>query len=412
MLDIESIFSSEGLLSRGLVRYEVRGGQQDLAKQVMQAYDQDRVLLAEADLQVTLVKGMGNYFCQRKFDEVVQEVETLTPQEQKSLQKLEMFAETTSEGSVSDVTFPLPSGIWSKVSAERNSCTHVQCPHFKGCFFFRARKQVAESQVLVINHHLLVSELAMRMRSDFKEEKSILPKSYRIILDEAHHLEEIALESFSVKIDRLDLIRYLGRIYSEFQPQKSRLGLFKAELSKKRNCFSKALALLLEVEIPSQKKIALKSIEELFDKVENFCEEHLSKEKGSEMRERRWRLSSKEAVIASWKEGLQGSFAAVQKEWGKLFSLLKQLKDEALIDLSDGDKESLSIHLIALEFTENYLTQKLSELEAFTTVHDEKSRVRWIETSSPLAMKNSMFQSTFAIIFSRRSKRLFYVALL
>ena len=119
MLDIESIFSPQGLLSKSLKGYELRGEQKDLALQVMQAYEQDHVLLAEAatgvgkswaylvpallwaasrreatiisthtialqeqlikkdipflldllqlDLQVTLVKGMSNYFCFRKF---------------------------------------------------------------------------------------------------------------------------------------------------------------------------------------------------------------------------------------------------------------------------------------------------------------------------------------------------------
>ena len=272
MLNIESIFSSEGLLNKSLKGYELREEQKELALQVMQAYDQDRVLLAEAatgvgkswaylipallwaasrreatiisthtialqeqlikkdipflldllqlDLQVTLVKGMSNYFCFRKFDEVEQEASVLSSGEQEELKKLERFSETSCEGSISNVSFPLSPGMWDKVAAERSSCTHMQCPHFKQCFFFKARKQVSESQILVINHHLLVSEISMRMRSDFKEEKSILPKTYRIILDEAHHLEEIALESFSVKIDRLDLIRHLGRIYSECQPQK------------------------------------------------------------------------------------------------------------------------------------------------------------------------------------------------
>ncbi len=441
MLNIESIFSSEGLLNKSLKGYELREEQKELALQVMQAYDQDRVLLAEAatgvgkswaylipallwaasrreatiisthtialqeqlikkdipflldllelDLQVTLVKGMSNYFCLRKYDEVVQEASLLSLNEQEDLRKLDRFAETTVEGSISNVSFSLSPGMWDKVAAERGSCTHMQCPHFKQCFFFKARKQVAESQILIINHHLLVSELAMRMRSDFREEKSILPKSYRIILDEAHHLEEIALESFSVKIDRLDLIRYLGRIYSEFQPQKSRLGLLTQDLSQKKSVLSKTLILLLDIDVPAQKKIALNSIEELFTKIEQFCENHLSKakEQSSESRERRWRFSSKEAELDAWKE-VQTFFAFVQTEWNKLFALLKQLKDESLQGLSDSDKESLSIHTMALDFTESHLAQKLSELESFITIHEEKSRVRWIEATPPQSIKN------------------------
>ncbi len=440
MLDIESIFSSQGLLSKGLKGYEMRGEQKSLALQVMEAYDRGQVLLAEAatgvgkswaylipallwaasrreatiisthtialqeqlikkdipflldllqiDLQATLVKGMGNYFCFRKYEEVAQESSFLSSQEQQDFIKLGKFAETSVEGSISNVSFPLASGLWDKVAAERGACTHMQCPHFKQCFFFKARKQVAESQLLIINHHLLVSELSMRMRPDFREEKSILPKSYRIILDEAHHLEEIALESFSVKVDRLDLVRYLGRIYSEFQPQKSRLGLFTQDLSKKKSSFSKLLILLLDIEIPAQKKIALTSVEEFFEKIEGFCEAYLVKEQSSEIRERRWRFSAKDMEIGVWKDEVKSSFNLVQRECHKLFALLKQLKDEALQGLSDADKENLSIHITAFDFVEGYLTQKISELEFFVTIQEEKSRVRWIEASPSLAIKN------------------------
>ena len=437
---IQSIFSPQGLLSKHVQGYEMRLQQKELALQVMGAYNLDKVLLAEAatgvgkswaylipallwaasrrettiisthtialqeqlikkdipflldllqlDLQATLVKGMGNYFCFRKYEEVLQESLFLTPEEQEDLQKLNQFSETSQEGSLSNVSFPLSSGMWEKVAAERGACTHVQCPHFKKCFFFKARKQVSESQVLIINHHLLIAELSARIRPDFREEKSILPKTYRIILDEAHHLEEIALESFSVRVDRLDLVRYLGRIYSDFQPQKSRLGLLRVDLSKKKKNFSKELTLLLELEVPAQKRLALELLEEFFEKIEIFCEQSLTKEQSSEMRERRWRFSAIQAGLPSWSGEIKEIFLKLQKEWRKLFSLLGLLKQESLKDLLEADKEFLSIHMMALDFVENYLLQKLSELEVFVTIQEDKSRVRWIETSAPLAMKN------------------------
>lgn len=440
MLDIESIFSPQGRLSQGLKGYEMRGEQLSLALEVMQAYDQGRVLLAEAatgvgkswaylipallwaasrreatlistntialqeqlikkdipflldllqlDLQATLVKGMGNYFCFRKYEEVAQENSFSNEEEARDFEKLGEFAETSTEGSSSNLSFPIVSGLWEKVAAERGACTHMQCPHFKKCFFFKARKQVADSQILIINHHLLVSELSMRMRPDFREEKSILPKAYRIILDEAHHLEEIALESFSTKVDRLDLVRYLGRIYSEFQPQKSRIGLFTLDLSKKKRQFSTLLILLLDVEVPAQKKIALAALEDFFVKLEAFAEANLTKEQASEVRERRWRFSSKNMETPSWKDEVISSFLSFQRESFKLFSLIKQLKDEALQGLSDADKEGLSIHINAFDFVESYLTQKVADLETFVLQEEEKSRVRWIEASPSFAIKN------------------------
>lgn len=440
MLPIESIFSSEGLLSKALKGYETRAEQQDLALQVMRAYKEGRFLLAEAatgvgkswaylipallwassqrevtivsthtialqeqlikkdipflldllglDLQVTLVKGMGNYFCFRKYEEMKLEAPQLSSEEQRDLQRLGQMAESSWEGTSSQISFPLSPGMWEKVAAERGACTHIECPHFKKCFFFQARKKVAESQILVVNHYLLISELAMRMRSDFDEERSILPKTPRIIVDEAHHLEEIALESFSTRVDRLDMVRHLGRIYSEFQPQKSRIALFSQDLSQRKTKFSQEWLLLFQIEIPAQKKCVLEKLEELFAKIESFCEQHLVKEQASEIRERRWRFSSELAGIPFWKEEIEAIFSQLQKENDKLFTLLKRFIEEGLSGLSELDKESLSIHTVAFNFVESYLQQKLAELHAFIMVHEEKSRVRWIEAAPPLAIKN------------------------
>jgi ATP-dependent DNA helicase DinG len=440
MLTIESIFSSEGLLSKALKGYETRSEQQDLAFQVMRAYKEGRFLLAEAatgvgkswaylipallwatsqrevtiisthtialqeqllkkdipflldllglDLQVTLVKGMGNYFCYRKHEELKSEVAHLSPDEQKDFHRLGQMAETSWEGTSSQLSFPLSPGMWEKVAAERGACTHIECPHFKKCFFFQARKKVAESQILIVNHYLLISELAMRMRSDFVEERSILPKSPRIIVDEAHHLEEIALESFSTRIDRLDMVRHLGRIYSEFQPQKSRIALFSQDLSQKKTKFSQEWLLLFQIDIPAQKKCALEKLEELFVLVEAFCEQYLMKEQASEIREKRWRFSSESAAHPSWKEEIEPLFFQVRQECDKLFILLKRFIEEGLVGLSELDRESLSIHTVAFDFVESYIQQKLDELHAFISIHEEKSRVRWIEATPPLAIKN------------------------
>ena len=437
---IERIFSSTGLLSRSIQEYEMRQEQKEMSLKVMEAYEGDLVLLVEAatgigkswaylvpallwaaarkgftvistntialqeqlikkdipflldilklDLQATLVKGMSNYFCFRKYEEALLEKSLFTPQEKSDMDKLQLFAETCREGSFSEMNSPLSPGMWEKVSAERSACTHVECPHFKECFFFKARKALEDSQILIVNHHLLVAEMAMRLRPDFQEEKSILPKFSKIVVDEAHHLEEIALESFSVKIDRLDLVRYLGRIYSDHQPQKSRLGLLKSDLASKGVNCSSTLAMAIDVDIPAQKRIALATLEQFFLSVEEFCEQELISESSLEMREKRWRFSDEKTAISRWQEEVKGLFTFVQEEWKKLFSSLELLKQEIGRGLSDTNKDLFSLHFTALDMITGVLIQRLSQLEHFVVAPSDEKRVRWVEISSPLAMKN------------------------
>lgn len=439
---IEKIFSPTGLLSRSVQEYEMREEQKEMSLKVMEAYEGNLVLLVEAatgigkswaylipallwaaakkgptvistntialqeqlikkdipflldtlklDLEVTLVKGMSNYFCFRKYEEALLEKSLFTPEEKSDMDKLQLFAETSRGGSFSEMNDPLSAGMWEKVSAERSACTHVECPHFKECFFFKARKALEDAQILIVNHHLLVAEMAMRLRPDFQEEKSILPKFSRIVLDEAHHLEEIALESFSVRIDRLDLVRYLGRIYSDNQPQKSRLGLLKSDLIGKKIQFSPAAATAIDVEIPAQKRIALAALEQFFLSIEEFCQQELISESSLETREKRWRFSDEKTATLRWQEGIKGLFIAVQEEWNKLFSLINLLKQEIERGLSSSSKDVFSLHFTAFDMITGVLIQRLSQLEHFVVAPCDERRVRWVEVSSPLAMKNIM----------------------
>ncbi len=147
------------------------------------------------DIQAMLVKGMNNYLCLRRLDDV---------EETKEIDKLKIWAEKTREGSRSEVPFPLPASTWDQVKAESDFCTHVHCPHYKQCFFFKARRKVDEAQILIVNHSLLMTQKV-------KGKEGVLPDVQRIIIDEAHHLEEITLEKLSKRYSRRGLLRLLGK---------------------------------------------------------------------------------------------------------------------------------------------------------------------------------------------------------
>src|SRR2546429_5974429 len=102
--------------------------------------------------------------------------------------------------------------VWDEVSAEPDLCPRLRCPHFDRCFLFRARRRAAEADVVVVNHHLLASDLAVRMASDNWQEAAVLPPYRRLVLDEAHHLEDVAAMHLGAQVSMLGVQRLLSRL--------------------------------------------------------------------------------------------------------------------------------------------------------------------------------------------------------
>src|SRR5207244_4203492 len=87
-----------------------------------------------------------------------------------------------------------------------------KCPHFDRCFLFQARRRAAEADIVVVNHHLLASDLAVRMASDNWQEAAVLPPYRRLVLDEAHHLEDVAAMHLGSQVSMLGVQRLLWRL--------------------------------------------------------------------------------------------------------------------------------------------------------------------------------------------------------
>src|SRR6266566_4841894 len=118
----------------------------------------------------------------------------------------------TSDGSLADLTDEPSGEVWDAVAAESDLCTRLKCPHFDRCFLFQARRRAAEADVVVVNHHLLASDLAVRMASDNWQEAAVLPPYRRLILDEAHHLEDVAAMHLGAQVSMLGVQRLLSRL--------------------------------------------------------------------------------------------------------------------------------------------------------------------------------------------------------
>jgi ATP-dependent DNA helicase DinG len=128
------------------------------------------------------------------------------------LQSIADWAERTSDGSLADLPTPPRPEVWDEVSAEPDICTRLKCPLYNKCFLFKARRDAAQADVIVVNHHLLMSDVAVRRASNNWEEAAVLPAYTRLVIDEGHHLEDAAAAHLGMTATRRSLQRLFNRL--------------------------------------------------------------------------------------------------------------------------------------------------------------------------------------------------------
>jgi ATP-dependent DNA helicase DinG len=161
-----------------------------------------------------LVKGRGNYLCLNRMREALEE-NSLFEEEDEELKTIAGWSETTTTGSRSELPFYPNEGLWSRVCSEADACLGLRCAHREGCFVLKARREAAACRILVANHHLLFSDLALRLSGMGFDSAAVLPPFRRIIFDEAHNVEKSATSYFSESFTRAQIQKYAGRLYRE-----------------------------------------------------------------------------------------------------------------------------------------------------------------------------------------------------
>ncbi|MHC4548033.1 MAG: ATP-dependent DNA helicase [Planctomycetota bacterium] len=170
-------------------------------------------------IRVALAKGRGNYVCRRRTEMACDEGPGLfdDPARLEQLQQIREWAGKSRDGSLADLDFRPPGEVWDAVKAETGNCLHRNCPFFTPCAYQRSRREMYGAHLLVANHALVFSDLALREAG-----VSLLPDYEGLVLDEAHAIEEGAAEYFGVRVSPIGVARQLGR----FMGAKRRTGLF------------------------------------------------------------------------------------------------------------------------------------------------------------------------------------------
>lgn len=163
-----------------------------------QLFRRDLPLLAKAlglPVTVALLKGRGNYLCRHRLD-LADKQRALFPAERglaRVLARVSRWATATKSGDLAELTdLPERSPVWPMITSTRENCLGQECPQFSRCHVFEARRAAQAAEIVVVNHHLLLADLALKDEG-FGD---LLPGAEAVILDEAHQVPDIAAQFF------------------------------------------------------------------------------------------------------------------------------------------------------------------------------------------------------------------------
>jgi len=243
--DVSALLGADGPFARELPNFAPRAAQQEMARAVQHAISERDTLIAEAGtgtgktfaylvpallsgervivstgtkalqdqlyfrdlprvrsvlgarLQTALLKGRANYLCLYRLDQTVREGATFDRTQASQLAAIRAWSARTRRGDRAELAeVPEESLLWPRVTSTPENCLGVECPFYDDCHVIKARREAQEADLVVVNHHLLFADLALKQEG-FGE---ILPGAQAFILDEAHQIPELAGQFFSQSV--------------------------------------------------------------------------------------------------------------------------------------------------------------------------------------------------------------------
>jgi len=344
----------------------------------------DLPLLAEAGLEfeAVLVKGRRNYACLRKAEEVRAEPDLFAESEAETetLRGLAQWAFGSTDGSLADLTPVPPNGLWEEIATQADDCTRTRCSWYNECHFYRARRRAASADLLIVNHHLLFAYLALRQALGGETGTAVLPSYGNLVLDEAHHIEEVATSHFGGQVSSVGLQRQLGRLQSRRRTSRGLLPLLLRHLAPLGSGDPQAQRALdrLEQEVRPTVMKTHEEIPALFADLARSVERLLPR--GS--RENRLRLTEEVESDPGWAELGREHTRALQHRLSDLTTTLERLLRD-LDPIRETYRQDLDSPFIDIAAVTGRLTAASAALGRFIEPEDVASEasVRWLESA-------------------------------
>ncbi|MEE2935310.1 MAG: helicase C-terminal domain-containing protein [Planctomycetota bacterium] len=164
------------------------------------------------EFSAVLVKGRGNYLSLRRMNRAIGKATTLmsTDEQLSQLRQIKNWSTETADGSLSSLPMRPEATVWDEVVSDTGNCLRRSCKHHKDCFYFRARRRAMGAQILVVNHALFFTDLALR-----RQGVSLIPDYDAAILDECHTLESVAGDHLGIRLTNGQFDYLFNRLYND-----------------------------------------------------------------------------------------------------------------------------------------------------------------------------------------------------
>ncbi len=166
----------------------------------------------DVNFSAVLGKGRGNYLCFRRLALAIKNRERLlsTPSQQSQLNKVAEWAMETPTGSLQEIEFKLAPAVWEKVRSESALCRGPKCKQYANCHFQAARRRMQAADIIVANHALFFSDLALQ-----SVQAQIMGEYDMVVLDEAHTIERVASDHFGLNVSSSAVGYLLRELYND-----------------------------------------------------------------------------------------------------------------------------------------------------------------------------------------------------
>jgi len=156
------------------------------------------------ELRVCYMKGRANYLCRKKLYDLTDQPLLNGLEEINQFKIITDWEKTTTTGDRAELTeMPESSQLWSKLDARTELCIGAECQQFERCFITEMRRRAAESDIIIVNHHLFCADLAIKAAVDRGQDFGVLPDAGVVVFDEAHELEDVATNFFGVSVSNV-----------------------------------------------------------------------------------------------------------------------------------------------------------------------------------------------------------------
>ena len=333
-----------------------------------------RALADEQPVKFALLKGWRNYLCILRLEQAKLIGPTLLDDPGGGIDAVARWASTTTDGSLSDMPFQAGSEVWDEVAAEPDLCLRTSCPHYEPCFLFRARREAAQAQVVVVNHHLLMSDVAVRRAQQNWEDAAVIPAYTRLVVDEGHHLEDAAAAHLGASATRRGMLRLLSRLARGAGSRRGGQGLLAALEQRLRanqnDMFSKASIDLLHTRVIPAVDASREKGTAVFDLLEIFLREH-----GQPV----IRLTDDFATHPIWRGGLTVALSDFLAETSILSESVAVIRERMEVEPARDDAAALLVNeLRGVGRRLEALAEALGG--ALDAGRESHKRVRWVET--------------------------------